>query len=168
MWFQDEARIGQQGTVTRVWGERGSRPQVVRQTEYEWVYLFQSVNPLTGENSSLVSPTVNTSAMNEHLKMLRKEASTDAHIVLVLDNAGWHTSKSLELPEHLTLLPLPPYSPELNPVERVWAYMRSHYLSNRVYRDYDELWNETMRASNRLTPTLLQSICRVGWITPAA
>jgi transposase len=163
VWFQDEARIGQQGTLTTMWAEKGSRPTAVKQTEYEWCYLFAAINPLTGANSALVAPTVHTGLMNEHLQFIGKEAGPGVHVVLVLDQAGWHVAKALKVPANMTLLHLPPYSPELNPVERVWGYMRSHYLSNRVYRNYDELFNETTTAWNRLDEARLQSITDTDW-----
>lgn len=164
VWFQDEARIGQQGTLTSVWAERGSRPVAVKQTEYDWCYLFAAVNPLTGASSALITPTVNTSFMNEHLRFISAEAG-DAHVVLVLDGAGWHVAQTLRVPANVTLLHLPPYSPELNPVERVWDYLRSHYLSNRAYRDYDHLLNATTDGWNRLDPQRLMSICATRWLT---
>ena len=86
VWFQDEARVGQQGTLTRVWAERGSSPRAVRQTEYQWGYIFGAVNPLTGASSALISPTVNTKLMSEHLRMIAEEAGPDTHVVLVLVN----------------------------------------------------------------------------------
>ena len=105
----------------------------MKQTEYEWVYLFGTVNPLTGESSALLAPTVNTAYMNHHLRFISEQAGADVHVILVLDGAGWHVAKALQVPANMTLLHLPPYSPELNPVERLWAYLRSHYLSNRAY-----------------------------------
>jgi len=98
VWQQDEARIGQQGTLTRVWGERGSRPSAVRQSEYEWAYLFAAVNPLTGASSALIAPTVNTQYMNRHLAFIGREAGPGVHVVLVLDQAGWHVAKALKVP----------------------------------------------------------------------
>ena len=136
----------------------------VKQTEYDWLYVFAAINPLTGASSALMAPTVNTSYMNEHLGFISREAG-DAHVVLVLDGAGWHASKTLRVPANITLLPLPPYSPELNCVERVWAYLRSHYLSNRAYRDYDHLMRASTDAWNHLSPQQLRSICHTDWIT---
>ena len=164
VWFQDEARVGQQGTLTSVWAERGSRPSAVRQTEYEWCYLFAAVNPLTGASSAMVTPTVNTPLMNQHLAFIAREAGPGAHVVLVLDNAGWHVAKALAVPANVTLLYLPPYAPELNPAERLWAYLRSRFLSNRVYKDYDELFGETSAAWNRLDEQRLKSITATGWL----
>jgi len=166
LWFQDEARIGQQGTLTHVWAERGSRPAAVKQTEYDWLYLFAAVNPITGASSALLAPTVNTSYMNAHLRFISEEAGPEKHVVLVLDQAGWHRANALEVPSNITLLLLPPYSPELNCIERVWLYLRSHYLSNRAYDDYDHLLRHTSESWNRLTPEHLRSICHTAWLDP--
>ena len=168
IWQQDEARIGQQGTLTRVWGQTNSRPTAVRQTEYEWAYLFAAVNPLTGASSALITPTVNTHYMNKHLEFIRREAGPEVHVVLVLDNAGWHVAKALKVPENMTLLYLPPYSPELNGAERIWAFLRSHYLSNRVFKDYDELFVSIKEAWNNLDAKRLGTLTRVPWIERAA
>ena len=150
--------------MTRGWGLTGSRPTAVQQTEYEWIYLFGAVNPVTGASSALLAPTVNTAYMNHHLRFISEQVEPDVHVILVLDRAGWHVAKALEVPANMTLRHLPPYSPELNPVERLWAYLRSHYLSNRTYKDYDDLLTASGQAWNQLTPEQLCSICRTGWI----
>jgi len=168
VWFQDEARIGQQGTLTHVWAERGSRPTVVKQTEYQWVHLFAAVNPLTGHSSAMLAPHMNTHYMNAHLRFISEAVGAATQVVLVLDGAGWHVSKTLNVPRSITLLPLPPYSPELNPMERVWAYLRSHFLSNRVYQDYDDLFDETSNAWNRLDESTLKSITATKWTRRAS
>jgi transposase len=159
VWFQDEARFGQQGTLTNVWAERGSRPTAVKQTEYDWCYLYAAVNPETGKSSALLAPSANTDYMNAHLAFISEHVGPDRHVVLVLDGAGWHKSKTLKVPDNLTLLRLPPYSPELNCIERVWAYLRSHYLSNRVSKDYDDLFISGREAWCALTESDLRSIC---------
>ena len=136
----------------------------MQQTEYEWLYLFGAVNPQTGASSALLAPTVNTAYMNHHLRFIGEQAGADVQVILVLDRAGWHVAKALEVPANMTLLYLPPYSPELNPVERLWAYLRSHYLSNRVYQDYDDLFDASGQAWNQLTPEHLCSICHTEWL----
>ena len=165
VWFQDEARIGQQGTLTRVWGERGGRPRAVRQTEYQWAYVFGAVDPLTGKSSALISPTVNAQLMREHLRMICQEAGEDTHVVLVLDGAGWHRANELVVPANMTLLFLPPYAPELMPMERVWAWMRQHDLSNRVFNDVQEIDRACAESWNKLTPERLKSITATRWLT---
>jgi transposase len=113
----------------------------------------------------MLAPTVNTAYMNEHLRFISREAGADVQVVLVLDQAGWHVAKDLQLPENITLHHLPAYSPELNPAERIWAYLRSHYLSNRVYRDYDHLLEAGTAAWNALDEDRLRSICQTPWLT---
>ncbi len=168
MWAQDEARFGQQGTLTHVWADTGSRPTAVKQTEYEWLYIFAAVNPLTGESSAILTPTVNTDYMSEHLRMISEQVGPRRHVVLMLDQAGWHVAKALKVPPNITLLHLPPYSPELNPVERLWAYLKSHYLSNRVFTDYNDLFARVRQAWLELDEQRLQSVTRTSWLTPAA
>lgn len=150
-----------------MWAETGSRPEAVKQTEYEWVYLYAAINPMTGASSAMLAPTVNTAYMNEHLKFISRQVTPGAHAILVLDQAGWHMAKALEVPKNITLLHLPPYSPELNPVERVWAYLRSHYLSNRVFKSYEELFEVVKAAWNCLDEARLKSICHTAWIERA-
>lgn len=165
VWFQDEARIGQQGTLTRVWGERGITPRAVRQTEYRWGYIFGAANPLTGASSALVAPTVSTGLMNTHLRMIAEEAGDGVHVVLVLDGAGWHKSNDLHVPTSMTLLFLPPYAPELMPMERVWQWMREHDLSNRVFADESAIDRACHESWNKLTPDRLRSITATAWLT---
>jgi hypothetical protein len=167
-WFvMDEARVGQQGTLTRVWARTGSRPTAVRQSEYEWVYLWAAVEPATGASVAMITPTVNTGLMNQFLAGLGGTLAADERAILVLDNAGWHVARALRVPANVTLLFLPPYAPELNPVERLWAWLRSHQLSNRVFADYDELLRETDRAWLTLDAATIKSVCACPWIERA-
>lgn len=150
--------------MTTVWAEKGTRPAAIKQTEYDWVYLFGAVHPQTGTSSALLAPTVNTDYMNHHLRFIGEQAGPDGHVVLVLDQAGWHTAKGLNVPKNITLFYLPAYSPELNPIERLWSYLKSHYLSNRVYADYQQLLDAGTQAWNRICPERLSSICQAQWI----
>jgi len=121
VWFQDEARVGQQATLTRIWAERGTRPRAPRDTRYKWTYIFGAVCPERGTTAALVMPKADTAAMNAHLAEISRTVAEGAHAILVLDGAGWHGSKALCIPENITLLMLPPYGPELNPIETVWV-----------------------------------------------
>src|SRR5918999_1241522 len=132
IWFQDEARVGQQGTLTRVWARRGTRPRAPRDQRYAWAYLFGAIGPERAIGAGLVLPYVNTDAMHLHLQEISRHVAPGAHAVLVLDGAGWHSAAALVVPANLTLLPLPPKSPELNPVENVWEYLRQNQLSLRM------------------------------------
>jgi hypothetical protein len=105
--------VGQQGTLTRIWARRGSRPRAPRDRRYSWAYLFGAVCPERAIGAALVLPYANAQAMSLHLEEISRHVRPGAHAVLVLDGAGWHSAASLAIPANLTLLPLPPYSPEL-------------------------------------------------------
>jgi len=149
-----------------VWAPRASRPSVVRQTKYKSVHLFASVNPVRGASSCMVATHVCTELMGQHLAWLSRDVGPHRHAVLVLDQAGWHKSNELKVPENITLLFLPPYSPELNPVERLWLWMREHLLSNRRYDDEEALKEAGCAAFNSLTEQTVKSVCRTAWTMP--
>jgi transposase len=148
IWFQDEARVGQKGTLTRLWARRGSRPRAVRDTRYQWAYIFGAACPARGVAAGLVMPFADTEAMNLHLAEIGRTVAPGAHAILVLDGAGWHGAGDLVVPANLSLVTLPPYAPELNPIENVWAYLRGNKLAITVFDSYDaivakccEAWN---------------------------
>ncbi len=163
----DEARLGQQGTLTRVWARRGSRPSAAKQTRYEWVYLYAAVEPATGESVALLAPNVNAGTFNVFLSMLSADLKPGEFAVLILDGAGWHKAKAVRVPDNVVCLLLPPYSPELNPVENLWHYLRSHHLSNRAYDGYDHLLDSAGEAWRQLTPDVLKSVCRCPYLERA-
>lgn len=162
--FMDEARFGQQGTLTTVWAPTGSRPAAVKQTKYDWVYLYAAVEPATGFSSALLAPHVNTRTMNAFLRVLSSEVEPNDFVVLIMDQAGWHKARALEPPDNIVVLFLPPYSPELNPTENLWQYTRSHHLSNRAYAGYDHLLEAGCDAYRSLTPAIIRSVCRCDYI----
>ena len=168
VWFTDEARVGQQGTLTRVWAKRGSRPRAPRDRRYEWAYLFGAVCPERSTGAAIIMPEVNVEAMNEHLAEISRRVSVGAIALLVLDRAGWHSSPRLEVPKNIALLPLPSYSPELNPVENVWEFLRGNFLSHRVWEGYDAIVDACSEAWNRLMqmPDRLASITKRQWAKP--
>ena len=161
----DEARFGQQGTLTRMWAPKGSRPTAVKQTRYEWVYLYAAVEPATGHSVALQAPHVNAGTFNVFLQMLSDELGPADHAVLIMDQAGWHKARALIVPSNISILFLPPYSPELNPVERLWAYLHSHYLANRVFDNYTHLLDAGAEAWQQLTPDILRSVCACDYLT---
>ena len=165
VWFQDEARFGQQGTLSRVWAKKGTRPRALRQTKYEWMYVIGAVCPQTGHSAGLLSPMINTEMVNAFFEQFVAEVDRDVHVVMVWDQAGFHTAKNLKIPENVTIVPLPPYSPELNPVENLWHYLRSHYWSNRSYGDYDGLRLAAIDAWQKaaLDLDIIQSVCRTPY-----
>jgi hypothetical protein len=165
IWFQDEARIGQKGTLTRIWAQRGSRPTAPRDQRYSWAYLFGAVCPARATAAALVLPCANAKAMNEHLKEISRAVAAGAHAILVMDGAGYHEKAALDVPKNITLLTLPAYSPELNPVENVWQYLRQNFLANRVFDDYEDIIDACCKAWNALAmlPGQVQSITDRSW-----
>jgi transposase len=169
VYFEDEARFGQQGTITNVWARRGSRPTAVRQTEYEYLWVLGAVCPETGQAEGLLSPRLNTEVINVFLKQFAASLPADEQAVLIWDGAGFHTSKNLRVPQNVTLLQLPAYSPELNPIENLWHYLKSHFWSNRAYADYDQLEDAAIDAWHRavLNPDLMKTVCAVKYLDRA-
>lgn len=172
LWFADEARIGQKNSLTRVWGQTGSRPLAPKDLGFTSAYVFGAVCPSEGKAAALIMPICNTLAMNHHLREISSQVAADAHVVVVLKpapakagGAGWHSSHGLVVPANITLLRLPPYSPELNPVERIWHYLRSHWLANSVFRNLAEILDACETAWNRFAadPGLIRSLCAVAW-----
>jgi transposase len=152
VWFQDEMRVGQKGTLTRVWAARGSRPRVPRALGFQSTYLFGAVCPGRGAAAGLVLPVANADAMALHLAEISTQVAPGGHAVVVLDGAGYHAAAALagRVPANLSLLPLPPYSPELNPMELAWQDLRRCDLANRVFADLTEVVDACCRAWNRL------------------
>lgn len=162
----DEARFGQQGTNTRLWAERGSRPRAIRQTKYKWVYLYAAVCLKTGRTHEWLMPHVDTAHMQLFLDTFGRALLPNVHAVLLLDQAGWHTTHHLRVPPNVTLLFLPPKAPELNPSELPWRECRQKYLSNREFKTERDLWYAVEDAWLKLTadPRTLQSLCGFDWL----
>jgi len=106
IWFQDEARVGQRGTVTRTWAKKGTRPRLSRQQQFEYAYVFGAVCPARDEAVGLVLPAANTEAMLVHLEHISMKIPAGRHAVIVLDKAAWHTTKRLKRFHNISLLPL--------------------------------------------------------------
>ena len=132
-------------------------------------YLFGAVCPGRGEGVALVLPEVSTAAMDVFLAELARAVPAGTHAALVLDGAGWHVSEGLSVPPNLTLIHPPPYSPELNPVERVWEYLRDRWLSHRVLAGgYQAVVDAACAAWNALLaePGRLRSLTGFPWLPP--
>ncbi|MDP4025979.1 IS630 family transposase [Methylobacterium sp. NEAU 140] len=170
IWFQDEARIGQKGTLAYVWARRGTRPRAVQDTRYTSAYLFGAVCPQRGVGAGLVMPRADTEGLNAHLAEIARSVMPGAHAVLVLDGAGWHTSSALVVPGNISLLMLPPYAPELNPVEMIWQYLRRNKLAHRLYDTYDAIVEACCKAWNWLiaTPDTITAIASRTWANVSA
>jgi hypothetical protein len=133
LWWQDEMRVGQKNGIVRQWARTGSRPRQPNDQRYESAYLFGAICPAKGTGAALVMPAADSHAMQTHLHEISRTVARGAHAVLLLDRAGWHTSSRLAIPRNISLVYLPARSPELNPVENVWQYLRQNNLSNCVF-----------------------------------
>jgi hypothetical protein len=166
IWFQDEARVGQQGTHAYIWAPVGSRPLMVRDNRHVSTYIFGAICPERAVGAALIMPYANTSAMNEHLKEISTQVAPGAHAVLVCDGAGWHQrGNKLLVPDNISLLSLPAYSPELNPMENVWDYLRQNKLCAGVWNTYDDIVEACQKAWNFIArdPDRIRSIGRRKW-----
>ena len=150
IWFQDEARIGQKNGIVRLWASKGTRPRQPADQRYQSAYLFGAVCPARGTGAALMMPKANTFAMQAHLDEISLHIAPGAHAALLMDRAGWHTTSKLKVPKNITIILLPSRSPELNPVENIWQYLRANWLSNRVFPTYDAILDAGCQAWNRL------------------
>lgn len=132
---------------------------------YHSAYLFGAICPARGTGAALALPLANTEAMQLHLDEISCQVARGAHAVLLLDRAGWHTTGKLNVPRNITLIFLPSRSPELNPVENIWQYMRQNWLSNRVFETYDDIIDTACEAWRKLIaePQTIMSIGLRDW-----
>ena len=123
--------------------------------------MIGAVCPETGHAEGLLSPQLNTKIINTFLEQFSATIPEGEHAVMIWDGAGFHTAKALRVPANVTLVKLPPYSPELNPIENLWHYLKSHYWSNRNYADYDALEAAAMTAWQKvvLDEDLMKTVC---------
>ena len=158
-------RIGQKNGLVYQWAKKGTRPRQPKDQRYANAYLFGAICPARDMGAALVLPFANVGAMQHHLNEISRCVTAGAHAVLTLDKAGWHTTRKLDVPANISLLHLPPASPELNPTENIWQYLRQSYLSNRVFRDYDAVVEASSSAWNKLTAEhgRIASIGTRGW-----
>jgi transposase len=116
----------------------------------------------------LVLPIVATSAMQAFLDQLSEQVAPGARALLVMDRAGWHCANDLVIPDNITPVFLPPYSPELNAIERLWLYLKERFLSHRLWTDYDAIVDAVCQAWQRVTNEIgrIKSLCSIEWAKP--
>ncbi len=170
IWFQDEARAGQQGVLSRVWARKGSRPRIPRDRRFGYCYLFSAACPERKRAVGHVCSRANTVEMNRHFGDISAAVEPGSHAVVVLDGAGWHKSRDLDIPTNLSLLHLPPYSPELNPMENVFEYLKSNHLANRVFKLVEDVCTGVTMAwlAFENNPDLIKSITARKWAAAEA
>jgi transposase len=132
IYFFDESRFGTHSKIGHGWFKTGERTGVKIKLGFKNFYLYSAVNPISGDNFTLRMPKVNTECMNVFLAEFSKEIG-EARATIIMDGASWHKSKNLIIPNNITITILPPYCPELNPVERLWLYIKQNTIKNKIY-----------------------------------
>lgn len=127
--------------------------------------MLAAVCPQSGHAVGMLSPYINVAVMNVFLERFAATLADDVHAVMIWDQAGFHTGNDVVVPNNMTVIELPPYSPELNPVENLWHYLRSHYWANRAFKDYDALVAaaETAWQRSACDPATIQSVCHAAY-----
>ena len=143
--FQDEARFGRINDPRRCWAPKGVRPEVGLQIVREYTYAFGAVSPHDGMLDSLVLPVVTAEAMSIFLEEVARRHPED-FILMFLDGAGWHRANDLAVPGNMRLETLPPYSPQLNPVEHIWDEIREKWFANEVFNSLDAVEDRLVEA----------------------
>ena len=151
--------------MSRIWAIKGTRPRAVRQQQFISSYIFGAVCPRGEYNSALILPCVCTEAMQLHLEDISTRIPNKRHAAVVMDKAAWHTTKKLKVPDNITIIPLPAASPELNPQEQIWQWLRKNHFANRVFKGYEDILDSATRAWNDLTSRagLIKSIASREW-----
>ena len=167
IWAEDEARLGLQPTIRRTWSPKGKRYIANQVRKYQWIYVYSFVHPLTGKSFWLILPTVNTTLMNLALKEFSDfiDPKKEKQIILLMDGAGWHKSNEVEIPENIQIFPLPPYSPELQPVECSWTLLKEA-VANKYFDNLDKHKNTVSKRCAWLAkhPKILKGAVGFSWI----
>ena len=158
----DEARFGTHSKIGHGWFPRGKRSRVNIKLGFRNFYVYGAIEPATGDVFSLLLPKVNSELMSLFLKELAKKYPQEK-ILLVLDGAGWHKSKVLETPDTIKIIYLPPYCPELNPVERFWLHMKREIIRNKIYDSVDDIQNAACAFLNSISVATVAQICAIDW-----
>ena len=161
--FQDEAGFGRINKPKYCWCEKGIRPSVPCHHIREHYYAFGAVEPRTGDSFFLVLPQCNTVCMNVFLQGLSREYPDDI-ILLCCDGAAWHKSGTLDIPENIVLFHIPPYTPEMNPIEQIWKEIRKRGFRNEVFASLTKVMDRLCDTISALAKHTISSITGREWI----
>jgi transposase len=163
LYFFDESRFGTHSKLGYGWFRKGSRTQVKAKMGFQNFYVYSAVNPITGDDFTLMMPNVNTVCLNIFLAEMSKQIG-EQKAIIVMDCAGWHKAKELIIATNIEILYLPPYSPELNPTEKLWQYLKSNTVKNRVYDTIEQLEIVVCSCLKNLSASLIKSICCMNYL----
>ena len=162
--FQDEAGFGRINKPKYCWCKKGIRPSVPCHHIREYRYAYGAVEPVTGEKFFLIMPYCNTVCMNLFLEKLSKTYSND-YIIMAADGAAWHKSKELKIPENIEIFHIPPYTPEMNPVEQIWRELRTQGFKNELFTTLEKVVDRLCDTINSLSNSVVKSITNRNWIS---
>lgn len=162
VFFMDEARFGTHSKLGHGWFKTGKRSRIAVKLGFKNFYVYTAVEPATGETFTLLLPKVNADMMSLFLKQLAKFCGT-ADIMVIMDGAGWHRSKTLEIPPSIQPLFLPAYCPEMNPVERLWLQVKRATIRNRIYDSLADLEAVVGTFMASLSLSTVSKVCAVDW-----
>ena len=163
IWFQDESRVGQQGSTSRMWARKGTRPRALKQQQFINTYIYGAICPGTGQSVGLILPKANTHCMALHIDEISSSIEEGRHALIVMDGAGWH--QDIHCRDNVSILRIPPYSPELNPCEQVWLFIKDRWLKNRCYKNYNDILDAVTEAWVNFSndKSRVKSIGTRGW-----
>lgn len=160
--YQDEAGFGRISKQGPCWSPKGQRAQVFSHHIREFRYCYGAVDAHSGDSFFLIAGGCNTDWMNEFLKQLAQAYPYD-YILLVMDNAMWHKSKQLEIPSNIGFEFIPPYTPEMNPIEQVWREIRKRGFKNKAFKTLDAVIDKLQEVIQDLDRDTLRSIVSRKW-----
>lgn len=162
--YQDEAGFGRISKLGKCWAPQGVRPMVASHHIREFRYCYGAVDAHTGQSFFIIAGGCNTEWMNEFLRGL-SEQFPDEYIVLVMDNAVWHKSRNLVVPHNIEFAFIPPYTPEMNPIEQVWAEIRKRGFKNKMFTTLNDVIDKLQEVIRELRWDILKSIIHRKWIS---
>lgn len=162
--FFDEGRFGLRSTVMRLWAEKGKVVTVKVMQGFKNFYAYSAVCPFDGENFSLLLPGVNTDYMGIYLSQL-SQSLPESKILLIMDQAGWHKSKELKVFDNIEIVYLPSYSPELNPIEKLWEWIKKECSHNFIYPDLESLVEAVCKEYQKLNKNDYKRLCNCNYLS---
>lgn len=163
VFFFDESRFGTHSKIGHGWFRKGSRTTVNVKLGFENFYVYSAVNPKSGEDFSLIFPYANSDCLNVYLDEFSEHLG-DRKVLFILDGAGWHKANQLKVHPNIEFVLLPPYSPELNPVERFWQFIKNNTIKNQVYKTLKGIEDEVSQFLKGLNNDVTASVCNTNYL----
>ena len=160
--YQDEAGFGRISKMSSCWAPQGIRPSIPSHYMREYRYCYGAVDAQTGDSFFLIAGGCNTEWTNEFLRQV-SQAYPDDYILLVMDNAIWHKSSTLEIPSNIELAFIPPYTPEMNPIEQVWKEIRKRGFKNKAFQTLEAVIDKLQEVIQGLEKSVLKSTVSRQW-----